>query len=488
MLITSALELGRTQLSVELGRNVGRARQSITRRMRRVVGDWNGQAQASRVESVMEEVDLIIGEGTVIDSTVETELETETDRIAAWRTVLGATVGMGTGGGLLTVTAGVFIVPMQTALDWSRTDLTFLPIVTVIMALLSPIIGWAIDRYGARVIGLAGMAGLVFAYAGFLLLPLSRSIFYLLVIFIGLFSAASSPMPWTRGVAGWFDKRRGTAFGFVMCGPPLIAAIILPLMSRLIEDHGWRSGFLGLIVAVGVLGIPTVFGLFKERSHQPVQSSHALPDEGVAGVLKERRFWILVVCFATVSFAIGGFVTHMIPMLTGIGLTATKAGLVGSAFALSSFGGRIIAGILLDKLWPPIVASVCFLVPILGAQLLGLTSGDSSAALILAIAAAIMLGIALGAEGNLLAFFVARYFSMAVYARVYGIMLGAVYGGLALGGLSFARLYDVDGNYARAILIASICFLIAGLTILTIDRTGGSKKRGEGTLPPSAVD
>lgn len=390
-----------------------------------------------------------------------------------WGTVLGAAAGMGTGYGLLMLTSGLFIEPMQESFGWSRTALTFVPMISVVSAAMLPVTGWAIDRWGARPIGLAGLAALSLGYIGLIFLPPNRALYYLIVLFIGVVAAASGPMPWTRGVVAWFDGRRGTALGLTLCGTSIITALCMPLISRVIEDYSWRGGYLVLLVLGSMLGVPLVYSLFRERPRRVGSAPAAATDPSLRAAVADRRFWVLLFCFSVVSIPVGGFMMHLVPLLVSRGMQAADAALVASSYALSIAGGRIAAGLSLDRAWPPMVAAICFLAPIVGTQLLGLVGAGTG--VVVAVAAAVLLGLAQGAEADFIAFFAARYFPLALYARVYGVLAMVAYLAMAAGGLGFARLYDHDGHYARAIWIAALCYAAGGLVMLTIDRVARNR-------------
>ncbi|KYC33779.1 hypothetical protein A0J57_04130 [Sphingobium sp. 22B] len=358
---------------------------------------------------------------------------------------------------------------MQRELGWSRTTLTLLPIISVISAFMLPVFGCVIDRIGARSVGIGGLIGLASGYCALILLPLNLAILYAIVTFIGLVAAASGPMPWTRGVAGWFKAHRGMALGLSLCGTSIISALMMPILAAILVGHNWRWGYAALMGAVVMAGLPAALLLFRERPanmEQPVDGARKV---GFLEILKVPQFWLLSGCFAFVSVPIGGFVVHMVPILTSKGLSTTDAAAAASGFSLAIAFGRIVGGFLLDRIWPPLVAATCFLLPIVGTVVIGAMIDSTHNGLMIALTAAILLGFAQGAEVDFIAFFAARYFPYAAYARTYGLLSMTTYIVSAGGALGFSMIYDRNGDYGLAIEISAICYLLGGLLILGLD-------------------
>jgi MFS family permease len=111
-------------------------------------------------------------------------------------------------------TTGQFILPMSTAFGWSRSatagGLIFRTIGSVLMA---PIIGVLIDRFGVRRVAIIAQLGLSLGYFGLTLNNGSLTAYYIAWGILAVLGAGTSPIVWTRPVAGWFERSRGLALG-----------------------------------------------------------------------------------------------------------------------------------------------------------------------------------------------------------------------------------------------------------------------------------
>ena len=120
--------------------------------------------------------------------------------------------------------------------------------------------------------------------------------------------------------------------------------------------------------------------------------------------------------------AINGTLTHVIPLLTDRGVPPQQAAFVFSFAGYAIILGRILAGWCLDRFRGPHIAMFFFAVPIIGIALLG--SGATGLAPAIG---AVLCGVGIGAEIDLMAFLLSRYFGLKAYGKIYGVMF-AVFG------------------------------------------------------------
>jgi MFS family permease len=150
-----------------------------------------------------------------------------------------------------------------------------------------------------------------------------------------------------------------------------------------------------------------------------------------------------------------GLIPHLVPMLQGRGLDAATAAGVASIFGLASFGGRVLIGSLVDHFDARRIAMIFIFLSGAGVSLLA-----ADLPLWAFYAAAFLLGGTLGAETDLLAFLVSRYFGLRCFAQLFGVMFGVVMIGMAMGPLAFGAVFDATGSYHAILALgAPICFL-----------------------------
>jgi MFS family permease len=163
--------------------------------------------------------------------------------------------------------------------------------------------------------------------------------------------------------------------------------------------------------------------------------------------LKTRVYWTIAAGFIAVATAVSALVIHMVPLLRDTGMPLSQAAAVASFIGVGVILGRVLVGWTIDRVFAPNVAAAVFLLTASGCALLNL-GGAQTAPL-----AAFLIGFALGAEIDLIAYLTARYFGMKNYGFLYGSIYSMFSIGAAAGPAIVGRLYDLYGNYHIALWI-----------------------------------
>jgi MFS family permease len=171
-------------------------------------------------------------------------------------------------------------------------------------------------------------------------------------------------------------------------------------------------------------------------------------------------FWFIGLGFFFFALGINGIMAHFVPLLTDRGFEPVVAALMASTLGLMMIAGRIVIGLCLDYQEASVVASICFLASATG---MGLVAGSAHGGLTLL--AAILLGVGIGAQSNILSFMVSRHFGL----RSYGVIYGFMYNGFTLGG-AFSPLilglgFELLGNYESLLWVHAGIIVIAALLI-----------------------
>lgn len=394
-----------------------------------------------------------------------------------WKVLLAALLGTACGSSPLPFqTAGFMMGPIQQEFGWSLKELSFgVTIYGVLGALLAPAFGAMADRFGVRKVALGSLTAFGIAFGAFGLMPPSLLGFYFMWFLIGLVGIGSTPITWSRAVNLWFFRNRGLALGLTLVGTSIAAIVLPPLTVGLIAQFGWRGAYAALALLPLGIALPVGLAFFREpRPDERPPELNAVGSDGKVALgglsLREcmagRRFWILGASIFLVAFAYGGALVHMPTMLKAKGFEPVQAAGVMSLFGVSIFAGRIITGLLLDRLWAPLVTLPILSLPAVACFLL---AGDQIS-FGLAVACAFMLGFSSGAETDLIAFLAGRYFGMANYGRIYG-SLYMVFGiASALSPLAYGWVRDSTGSYDGILFVAAACFVAGALLLLALGR------------------
>jgi MFS family permease len=389
-----------------------------------------------------------------------------------WRALLVAVVGVATSvNATLLYGFSSMIVPLEKAFGWTRAELqpaiTFLFLGAIIS---SQVVGWLNQRFGLRRVTLASLAALT---CGFLLLTQIRgSIWSLYIGFMMIMWAGMGTLQitWTNLVNLWYERNRGLALAITLSGTGIAAIVMPPLVTRVTDQWGWQGGFVVMAMMSSLLAIPLVFIWMRANVPQAgvVASS---PVAALTGLtfhegLRSAKFWRCNIALTLVVSAILGIVTNAVPMLRDRGMSALEAGQIFSSFGISLILGRVLVGYLVDRLWAPGVAAVALALPAIGCVLFGMAGANVP----LLVLATLLVGVGAGAEFDLAAFLVARYFGLREYGRLFGVHLGLITLGSALSPLLFGAMYKMTGSYVALLSYCAICFAIGPVMLLTLGR------------------
>jgi MFS family permease len=317
------------------------------------------------------------------------------------------------------------------------------------------VIGRIADRIGARRIILSGLAVVAMVLLSAEAIGSRLSDLYLFYIVLGIVGSATTTVPYALVVSRWFDRRRGLALGGMMIGLGVGASAMPLVAQRLIASFGWRHAFAMVGCAMVMVPMPIV-GIFLREA--PADMG-LLPDgastagagsgtdhrpEGVTWrhAAQSRTFWLLIAVFMLLAASVHACVIHLPQLFTDHGATPQNAALASSVVGLALLVGRIGCGYFLDRYFGGTVAVVVCLGAALGVALLWLGSAGG-----LALVAAFLVGLGMGAEVDIIAFLMSRYFGLRSLGATVGFAFGAFVIAGGLGPLVMGLAFDRSGSY-----------------------------------------
>jgi MFS family permease len=389
-----------------------------------------------------------------------------------------ALVGVATSvSALLIYSLGTMIVPLQQALGWSRADLQIaVSFLAAGGALSINLVGWLNLRYGMRAVTGVSMVAVALAFAALSQMHSSIGWMYLGYFVLPFIGLGTTPVTWTHIVALQFQKHRGLALSLVLCGTGVTAAVLPIGLSWAVARWGWQAGYLMLAA------LPMAMWLSMCWRHLPARGAETAlararsaaaataATEGMpfAQALRDRRFWVCNIALGLVVSAIYGMATNTVPLLRDLGLSAAQASGIFSAFGVALIVGRIGVGTLIDRLWAPAVAAAALVLPAAGCVLL-LNASATTPTLTL-LAATALIGVGSGAEFDIAAYLVARYFGLRDYGRLFGLHLCVVTLGSTIAPFAFAALLRATGGYAAMLMVCAAFCVLGPLLLLTLGR------------------
>ena len=368
---------------------------------------------------------------------------------------------------------GVLVKPLGAEFGWSRAMVSSAVLMTAIGSLLvGPFVGTIADRIGPRRVALPGLVAVAIGIALIGLSGPSVVSWYAAWALYAFLQCWAGNMIWASGVVSRFDKNRGLALALML----MIQAINTGLMPSFavfaIDSMGWRSIFFCFAGYVLLIGLPLAWGFFysagdieRRAGREPVPIDPARRTS-IRTALGQRQFWQIAIAFATAATAASSLLIHLQPILTDAGLSPMRAATIALVLGPSAIAGRLASGFLLDRFPPNVVAASLIVLPAIS-HLILLAGGTSP---LPAYLCAMFVGIAAGAESDLLAYLVSRYFGRDSFGGVYALLLGTFAIGYGLAPVGAGAVYDATGSYKPIFIVLAGAAVVGACLIFALGR------------------
>ena len=369
----------------------------------------------------------------------------------------------------------IFLVPIAEAFDATKAQVPLGASVFIVAMTLSGLfVGPLLDRRSIRTIMCVGT---ILTAACLAAMSRATELWQLGLLFgIGMAVGVTSmgPIASATPAARWFRRSVGRAQGFTNMGGPAGASFFAIASGIAVQQLGWRTtllvyGALTLLLLPAIWGVvintPQDIGQWPDGDPQPPEEAGTGGDEAwTAGeLLREPRFWLLVVPVGILMGISIGWVTHIVSLGIDLGIESVRGAVILGAGGAVGIAGTVPFGFLADR-----VDRRMLLWLIMGAHVAAFLalSGNESSALFTAIV--VSLGFAGGGIMPVYMALISQIFGQASFGLVLGIA------GMVLLPVGFAApplagaLRDAHGNYDAALLlfaggVALAALLLAGL-------------------------
>ena len=392
------------------------------------------------------------------------------DTPASWRTLAGAGVLALFGvSALYGSTFGLFLIPLQQSLGWSRGEIAFsLTLSTLFTPLVAPLTGWVIDKFPLRPLILTGIVLQSANFAAFSFMEGSVAVYYGLCLLLMVTAAGASLLSLAKLVQGWFEKSMGRALGILFaCGA--VGAIIHPLWTQaVITQFGWRQAFLVMgTLSLLMCGLAALMLVRERVPRSPVSVTNeqfnrigdatltspvASAPQSMAAFLRDAIWWKLALFNMLFALGVGAIFMHFAALLQDRGASPSQAALAMSLVGLGSLLGNVLAGWMVDRMPAARIAVIVMVAPMLATLIIYAGGG-----LWVSIAAAGLLGLCSGGDNSVSILLARRYFSAETFGRASATQMVAVAAGGGVSPWLAGLVHDRTGNYDFALLMAAAC-------------------------------
>jgi MFS family permease len=394
-------------------------------------------------------------------------------RYPGWRIVLACHICVLVGFAAVFIYSFTLMVkPLQHEFGWNREQISrCFTIAALSVAICSPFMGKLLDLFEPRKLIAACMVGLGIGLASMAWLTPHLWQLYLTAAFIGVTGSGTYQLGYARVIATWFQRRLGGALSVVVAGSSIGSLVIPSLVQRSISVYGWRHTYLLLSLLPVLVGAPLTLCFVRTsgRGSPSRKATQSGAGKSWRQALATRGFWLLALGVCCVSLSENGALAHLAPMLSDRGLGMADAALVTSILGGSGLAGRLLLGWLLDYLEGSHIAAMSLLFAGAGIYLLAHSSSFHTAAL-----AALLAGLGMGCELDLIPYILRRYYGLRSFSTLYGSIycVFCVAGGVAP--LLLGHVFDATGSYTGILSIFSVLTMLAAFAMLALPKYAGT--------------
>jgi sugar phosphate permease len=378
--------------------------------------------------------------------------------------------------GIILNTLPIFYPELIGEFGWNQADVTKpAQLLFVLVAFLSPFVGYILDKFSVRLILIAGGFILVtgiYSFSHLKSLNQMSLIYFAFSVGLVLCGIISSMFLLTR----WFKKYRGLAVGIFLVGSSLGGAIFNPIASGLIGSFGWRDAAWQLsLISVLLLLLPLIFIIKntpEEIGLNPDGASHSTVEEEKPEAVKNKEmrltrvfssatFYLLLFATCCMWFTILAIIQHQALYLKDLG-GAIPTGTLLSLFFVCSVIGKVLFGWLSDLYPKKTIMQISTLNMVLGSFFLYISNLNPS---VIPWIYAIVFGIGFSGTFTMIQLMVAEFYSGPFYGRILGIftMLDTLAGALGIAFLGNIR--SSGGSYQPGFLTMTILCTLAAICI-----------------------
>jgi len=377
----------------------------------------------------------------------------------------------------------VYLQPMADETGWTRAGISgAMTVGFIVMGVAGFFWGTLTDRIGARpvILTAAALLGL-----GLFAASHAADLLVFQIAYGGLVGASGGAFfaPLIATTLGWFDKHRSLAVSLVSLGAGVAPMTMTPLATVLIENFGWRDAMMMTAIVATTFIVPAAFLIRRAPevlAEAPTPASDVVPapkpPTGIGAILRTPQFIVLAAVFFLCCGAHSGPIFHTVSYAMLCGASALAAASIYSVEGFAGLFGRVIFGMLADRIGVKRVIIGGLLLQAAGIYAYIYVSELTHFYLL-----AVLLGLVYGGVMPLYSVLARDYFGPKVMGTVLGgiTMTSAI--GMAFGPVGGGYLYDTFGDYHWLYVASAAIGLAAAMLALAFP------PKTEETAPKDAV-
>jgi MFS family permease len=377
---------------------------------------------------------------------------------------------------------GPFLKPIVADLHLDRASFSLVIALSLLLyGVFMPIAGMLLDRFNVRLVTSVGTVLLVISLV---MTAMVRNVWEFAAVYgvlVPLGLAGTGPVIASGVVARWFNKRRGTALSVLGSASMTGMSLLVPAVTWLILNTGWRITYVLIAAGIVVLVLPLCLLVVRDSPESMGLSPDGVRAKSGAAAGRHERvaagealqtlaFWQLAGSFFTCGFSMALLSAHGVPMLTDHGYTPMFASWALGVLGGSSIGFTVMLGALSDRFGRrPVLASIY-------AGRIAIFAGfflirDNPTAIL---AVAVLGGITMAGTGSMTSALTADIYGRFSVSSVFGLIFLVHQTGSALGSWLAGALFETTGGYGAAFALA--CVFLAGAAVVALNIDKGARR------------
>lgn len=258
---------------------------------------------------------------------------------------------------------GALMKSIEKEFGWTTAEISgALAIRLVLYGLIAPFAASLMKDFGIKTIILVALSLTTLGIGASLFMHTSLELFIFWGLLVGTGSGMTALVLGATIANNWFAEKRGLIMGIFSATNATGQLLFLPLITKIMEQFGWRSA---LFIVLSLLGIaifftiilmknkPSDLGLFAFGAIKEEIASNKKQDAigGLFMASKSATFWILFFTFFVCGASTNGLVqTHFISFCGDMGLAAVASASVLAMMGIFDLFGTIGSGFLTDRI------------------------------------------------------------------------------------------------------------------------------------------
>lgn len=275
---------------------------------------------------------------------------------------------------------GPFLTPMTTELDWSRSEYQLSRTIgQFVMAGIGLYVGGLVDRKGGRLLMQVG--AVVLGCSLFATSFVQTQWQWLLVNGLAVTTGAAliGNLVVNVTLSKWFVEKRGRVVGFSSMGVSLAGVFLVPAVTMLVDNVGWRSAWQVFGVAIFLTIFPVSFMMRRapeDYGLHPDGKSSAEIARGAgraaaadfdssmtrSQALRSVSFYLIVFAYGFGTLSIGVMLAQTVPYMTDAGYSRTFAAGMIALTSVPSMLTKPLWGYMADRIDARVLSATGFMI------------------------------------------------------------------------------------------------------------------------------